>query len=181
MRKKSKSSVGLSFFSEKKWNDALSLILSAILIVVVARDTFRFWWWEYTAPESYYSHAFLVPLLIGFILWAHRERIAKVEFCPCYGAAIFVAAMAFVNIMAARNEMQAVMSYSLLGLLVSSACLLMGTRFVWREKVAFAFLIAMLPLPGPLLNDMTFGLQNISTAGAAWFLNQICFDCQRTG
>lgn len=168
--------------SPKRNRPAVFLLAGAFLLIcVAARDTLRFWWWEYTAPDSYYSHAFLVPAMMGVIFWAHRDRSAEVQYKPFYPALLLVACFGFANVEAAQREMQAIMSYTLMGLIVSSAWAVFGSVFVWREKVAFMFLAAMLPLPGPLLNDMTFGMQNISTSQAAWLLNHIGFQCAQSG
>jgi exosortase len=167
--------------SSPAWLDWAPFTAALVLMLVASRATLQFWWWEYTAPESYYSHALIVPGLIAFILWAHRERIKAVDIRPSYAAAAATLVMVVINQLAVRARMESIMSYSLAGILVFSAWAMFGGRLLWQEKIAALFLLAMLPLPGPLLNDMTFGLQRISTNGATWLLNHTGFPSTQIG
>ena len=53
---------------------AASLVAFALLCGIAA-PMLRWWYWEYTRPESYYGHAFLVPTLIALMLWHRRDAL----------------------------------------------------------------------------------------------------------
>ncbi|MBC8101388.1 MAG: exosortase [Cytophagales bacterium] len=148
----------------------LPLALFAALLGVIALPMLRWWYWEYTKPESYYGYAFFVPPLIGVMLWHKRKALAEATPTPYLPALIIVIPALSLLVLAIKTEMQAVMSSAFLLTFTSGLWLALGTRWVRAAAFPLLFLWLMAPLPGPVLNDLTLSAQRISTEGAARLL-----------
>jgi len=163
------------------WQDAAPYCVALLFGIALVRHTLTSWWWAYTQHESYYSHAILIPFMIGFMLWSHRERILRLPMKPVFPALGVLAATSFLQVYAARLDMEAIKSLSLLLMIWSAVWFVFGTAFVRSEFVPLLFLFYMAPLPGPLLNDATHGIQQWSTTGASRLLGHIGFDNMLAG
>lgn len=130
----------------------------------------RWWWWEYTRPESHYGFAVFVPALAALMLWHRRKALAAAPKKPSPAALFLVAPALIFLVVAVKTEMQAVMSWAFLLSLIGGVWHTFGGAFLKATAFPLLFLWLMAPLPGPVLNDMTLGVQGWSTWGAAKLL-----------
>jgi exosortase len=158
---------------------------AAALLATLVWPMLAWWCWEYTKPESFYGHAFFVPVLIGVMLWhrrgalgaalalrdAHRSRLALALLVPSLALLVF----------ALKQELQALQSQAFLLTVVGAVWLVAGGAFVRAAAFPLAFLWLMAPLPGPVLNDATLGIQAASTAAASKLLGLIGLSNIRQG
>jgi exosortase len=161
----------------RHWQDRLGLLPSGLLFLFFLSATawpmLTWWYWEYTKPESYYGYALFVPFLIGLMLWHRRTALAEVQKRPAPLALLVLLPALALLVIATKTEMQAVMSAAFLLSVVSGVCFVLGGKFVRAAAFPLFFLWVMAPLPGPVLNDLTRGVQEISTVGAAKILGII--------
>ena len=54
----------------------LPYIAAIALAVLLYSRTFAWWYYEWTAPGSFYAHAMFVPFFVGIMLWRNRETLA---------------------------------------------------------------------------------------------------------
>ena len=161
---------------------ALGLLAAALgLMASVCWGTVLHWISEYTAPESYYAHAPAIPFLVGLMLWYRRTALAEVRKQPCYGALALLGPALGLQILATKLEMPAVMSLGFLLTLWSSVWLVLGTAFVRAAAFPLGFLVLMAPLPGPLLSEGTFAIQQASTQLADRLLHLLMFPTTLVG
>jgi exosortase len=149
-------------------------LVGVALLAVLAWPMLAWWYWEYTKPESYYGHAFFVPILIAVMLW-HRRDALRAALAVRDGRRSRVALLLLIPslallIFALKQEMQALQSQAFLLTLVGGVWLVAGGAFVRAAAVPLGFLWLMAPLPGPVLNDATLGIQSASTAAASKLL-----------
>jgi exosortase len=166
-----------------KW-DVPTVALLAIafgLLASVCRATVLHWISEYTAPESYYAHAPLIPFLAGLMLWHRREALKQVVKRPCYGALALLGPALGLLILATKLEMPAVMSLGFLLTIWSCVWLVLGTAFVRAAAFPLGFLLLMAPLPGPLLSEGTYSIQQASTQLANRLLHLLMFPTTLVG
>lgn len=154
---------------------------AAALFVALTLPLLSWWYWEYTKPDSYYGYALFVPLLAGVMLW-HKRRVLRATPVRVFNPALLLlVASLTLFVVASKSDMQAVMSTTFLLSLIFSIWFVTGTAFVRAAGFPLFFLFLMAPLPGPLLNDATLGLQRLSTTGAAILLKLIGFAPQVQG
>ena len=151
------------------------LAASAVCLLGVSRVVLGHWLSEYSQPESYYAYAPVIPFLIALMFWHRREALCAAPMRPCYGALAVLAPALALLVLATREEMPAVMGLAFLLTVWSGTWLVMGTRWVRAAIFPLAFLLWMCPLPGPLLSDGTFFLQQLSTHLAVSGLHLLLF------
>lgn len=151
------------------------------LLLFLAAPMLRWWHWEFTRPESYYGHGYAIPALAALMLWHRRDALRKARISPVPAALLVLLPALLILSFSVENDMQALMSWSFLAALNASVWFIAGGRFFRAALAPLLFLCLMAPLPGPLLNDMTLGMQSLSTAAAAKTLNVIGFHGMQTG
>ncbi|MBC8140125.1 MAG: exosortase [Armatimonadetes bacterium] len=151
------------------------------LFVALTLPLLSWWYWEYTKPDTYYGYALFVPVLAGVMLWHKRGDLRKTPIRVFNPALLLLIASLTLFVVASKTDMQAVMSTTFLLSLIFSIWFVAGTAFVRAAGFPLLFLFLMAPLPGPLLNDATLGLQRLSTSGAAVMLKLIGFAPQVQG
>src|SRR3954470_4686716 len=79
----------LSISARQLWKPLLVAAAVAFAYWGVLARLGRFWW-----EDENYSHGLLIPFVIGYILWAEREKLADAVGRPraVWGAAAVVAA-----------------------------------------------------------------------------------------
>lgn len=157
------------------WLTLLPYAGAIVFLYLLTRPVLRDWWVRYTAPESYYAHAPLIPLICALMLWSRREALWNVPKAPCLWALAGLVPALSLYVFAGQNYALALMSASLPLIVWSGVWLALGTRFVRAFWAPLAFLALMVPLPGPLLNDATVRLQMASTAFADRLLRLMSF------
>lgn len=163
------------------WSTGVSLACATGLLIALAFPVLRWWFWEYTKPESYYGYALFVPALVGVMVWHDRVKLRAIPMRRSPAALFFLVPLLGLLVLAMKADMEAVMSTAFLLGIVASVWFVAGTRFVRAAAFPLAFLFTMAPLPGPLLNDATLGLQRISTGGAAFLLKILGFAPHQEG
>ena len=84
------------------------------LLAYIALPAIRFWYWEWTKPETYYGHAVFVPFIIAAILWVKRKEITAAGITPNLTAGVGVAAGLGILVFAAKIQTEALLSLGLL-------------------------------------------------------------------
>ncbi len=163
------------------WATVLPYAVAVGLLLALVLPMLRSWGYEYVKPESYYAHAPIIPVIIALMFWYRREDVRacpKTPFLPAL--ALLVPALALF-VFASKSYALALMSLAFLLILWSGVWLALGTRFVRMFWVPLAFVVMMVPLPGPLLNDATLKLQMISTVFANKLLHLMFFHTTLAG
>jgi exosortase len=151
------------------------------LLAALAWPMLTNWYWQYTRPDSYYSHAFAIPFLAGLMLWHRRGALRAAPVKPCPAAlSVFLPALALL-VLAVETESHALMTWAFLLVMTSGVWFLVGTQAFRAAAFPLGFLWLMGPLPDSLLNDATHGMQMLSTVGAGKLLYFMAFSPVRDG
>ena len=160
----------------KPYRDIPALVVltfGVALFLILAKSLLVFWHWEYTKPESYYEHALLIPVFVAVMIWHRRDALREAPKKTNFAAlSLFVPALMLL-IYAQKVQMEAIMSWSFLLAITSGVWFLFGTQFLKAASFPLFFLWLMAPLPGPVLNDATQGMQSASTLTATAMLKLI--------
>ena len=163
-------------FREATW----ALLLIGALAAFVYRHVI--WklieaWWE----DPNYSHGFLIPVFVAFVIWKIREKLARTILRPTWwGLAICIVAMALLIV----GDFGAEYFSSRLSLLVLAAgSMLLFWGWVHLRTLAFAMsmLLLMIPIPTILLNQITFPLQMLASQLATGLLSGVGVPVLRDG
>lgn len=117
---------------------------------------------HWLAPQSYYGHGPLVPVVVAWMLWRDRATLAQVARAPSYGGLWLLVPALLVTAVGHLEDIKVLQNLSLLLSLYGMAWCLFGRRALLRAWVPALFLIFMVPLPGFVIDRMTFGLKMLA-------------------
>ena len=135
-------------------------------------------WWT----DENYSHGLLIPLIIGYILWAERERLGRVPQRPSllWGGLMVVFALLGLWVGTAGAELY-VQRMSLVLMLAGIAIYFWGWRLLRLLMVPLGLLILAIPIPNILFNKIAFPLQLFASRCAVWAMRLFDIPVLRQG
>jgi exosortase len=139
---------------------ALALVYAPVVVALISD-------WE-TNPN--YSHGFIMPFAVGFVLWQQRGRLRTLPAKPSvWGVVIALVALAeyLVGLLGAEFFLQRT---SLLLLLAGGIVYLYGWQHLRMQLFSLALLFLAIPLPAILFNAIAFPLQLLASSWAAALL-----------
>ena len=156
-------------------------------LLVAAAVAFAYWdvlarlgrfWWE----DENYSHGLLMPFVVGYILWAGRERFARAAGRPraAWGAAAVVAALMALWVGTAGAELFT--QRASLVLLLAGVCVYFwGWAMLRALLVPLALLALAVPIPTILFNKIAFPLQLFASQCAVYVMRLLNITVLREG
>ena len=154
-------------------------VISALFFVYafVIAKLLRDWW-----VDENYSHGLLIPFVIGYILWAEREKLRQGRYKPSLvwgGAAILLALFAlWIGVAGAELFIQRT---SLVLMLAGVVVYFWGgllLRLVW---VPLSLLLLAIPIPVIVFNKIAFPLQLFASSCAVSSMRLIDIPVFRQG
>ncbi len=157
------------------WPTLLPFAGTLVLLTILVWPMLVSWLGEYGKPESYYAHAPLIPFILALMFWSRRELLRSVPKAPAPAAVLVLVPALALFVFGSKNYALSLMSAGFLLTVWSGLWMTLGTRFVRAFWAPLLFLMLMVPLPGPVLNDATLKLQMASTAFADKLLHLMSF------
>ena len=135
-------------------------------------------WWV----DENYSHGLLIPFIIGFILWARRDRLASEPSRPSVllGGAVVLFALFALWIGTAGAELYT-QRISLVLLLAGTVIYFWGVRLLRLLLVPAGLLLLAIPIPSILFNKIAFPLQLFASRCAVWSMSLLDIPVLRQG
>lgn len=132
--------------------------------------------------DENYSHGLLIPFIIGFILWARRDRLAGEPARPSVllGGALVVFALFALWAGTAGAELYT-QRVSLVLLLVAIVIYFWGVRFLRLLLVPAGLLLLAIPIPAIIFNKIAFPLQLFASRCAVWSMSLLDIPVLRQG
>jgi exosortase len=159
------------------WKPALIAAALAFAYLSVLRSLGHDWW-----TDENYSHGLLIPLIIGYILWADRERMEREPARPSlvWGGLIVIFAMLCLWVGTAGAELY-VQRMSLVLMLAGIVIYFWGWRLLRLLLVPLGLLILAIPIPAILFNKIAFPLQLFASRCAVWTMRLFDIPVLRQG
>ncbi len=159
------------------WKPALIAAALAFVYFSVLTSLGRDWW-----TDENYSHGLLIPLIIGYILWADRERLGREQARPSllWGGLIVVFAMLCLWVGTAGAELY-VQRMSLVLMLAGIVIYFWGWRLLRLLLVPLGLLILAIPIPAIIFNKIAFPLQLFASRCAVWTMRLFDIPVLRQG
>jgi exosortase len=135
-------------------------------------------WWT----DENYSHGLLVPLIIGYILWASRRSLGRATESPSFGwgGALILFALLMLWAGTAGAELY-VQRISMLLMLVGVVIYFWGFHLLKLLLLPFALLFLAIPIPAIVFNKIAFPLQLFASQCAVWVMRTLDIPVLRTG
>jgi len=156
-------SAGFPKMTEKQTSNRMTLYtfgaIATLLFFAAYFDTFTWLYGRYVATDSYYSHGFLIPLIVGFLVWTDRKSLSSLtpEFCPL-GLAITALSL-IIHLIGTFVHFFFVSGVSLFLFLFGTTLFLFGKSITKRLIFPILFVAFMIPLPLPLISSILFPMK----------------------
>ena len=116
-------------------------------------------WWE--LPD--YGYGFLVPVVVGYVLWQERIRYRAIPLAPSgFGLPVMLAGVGLL-IMGTLGADLFTPRFSLLILLAGMVIYFCGGKMLRALAFPLGYLALMIPLPGIIHNQITFPMQLLAS------------------
>jgi exosortase len=167
----------LSISARQLWKPLLVAAAVAFAYWGVLARLGRFWW-----EDENYSHGLLIPFVIGYIIWAERERLAGLVGRPraAWGAAAVVAGLLALWVGTAGAELFT-QRMSLLLLLAGVCVYFWGWRMLRALFVPLLLLALAVPIPTIVFNKVAFPLQLFASQCAVFVMRALNITVLREG
>ncbi len=121
-----------------------------------------------------WGHAYIIPIISGYLIWQHREALSRVRVEPFWpGLAPFLLGiMSYFFFVASRfTGGHMIQGWALLLTLFGLVLLLLGPRAMRYLFIPIAFLIFGITVSEMVMIQLTFPLQLLASSGAGVVLN----------
>jgi exosortase len=135
-------------------------------------------WWT----DENYSHGLLVPVIIGYILWIQRDKLAAEpkRAATMLGGLMVALALFALWIGVAGAELYS-QRMSLVLLIAGTVIYFWGWRLLQLMWVPLALLVLAIPIPAILFNRIAFPLQLFASRCAVWSMSMFGIPVLRQG
>ncbi len=141
------------------------LLLVIWLYAGIAIKLVRDW---YELPD--FSHGFLIPFFVAFLLWERRQQIARVPVRPSW-AGFGLILLGLVVLLAGRFGADLFLARTSFLLLTAGVVwTIYGTAMLRTVRFPLFVLLLAIPLPAVLFNQITFPLQILASKVASAML-----------
>jgi exosortase len=137
------------------WRSLAIVSVLAFTYATVLSKLGETWW-----VDENYSHGLLIPLIIGYIIWSQRARLAMAAQSPATFLGMSAVVVAMISLWAGTAGAELFMQrMSLVLMLVGVVLYFWGFRLLQLLAVPLFLLILAIPVPAILFNKIAFPLQ----------------------
>jgi exosortase len=152
-----------------------------IFLLVAYIPTFAWMWDRWMAPESYYGHGLLIPIISLYFVWQRRQALKKSKISSETSGLLLVVAGLLIHIVCALLKIYFISGFSFVFVLYGLILFLFGKQVARNLVFPVFFLAAMIPLPLVLIGNLTVKLKLLVAQVATLVLNKIGFPAVRDG
>jgi exosortase len=157
---------------------ALPIIVAIAFAYATVLAKLSYDWWS----DENYSHGLLIPFIIGYILWAGRDKFASARTNASVwlgGAAVAIALLAlWAGVAGAELYTQRM---SLVLLLAGIVVYFWGVQLFKLILIPLLLLILAIPIPAIIFNKIAFPLQLFASRCAVWSMQTLGIPVLRQG
>ncbi len=156
-------------------------LAAGILVLVCLKDimaAYNFYWSD---QDGYYTHAPLVPLVFGYMVWKNRFRLGRMEHKGGWAGVLLVVLGCLGVLGALVIQAETMAGPAIILLLVAVIWGTMGWQSTRVLLFPILFLYTVIPLPPGMLDGPTGGMQLMSSTIAANIMQWTGIDVIRQG
>ena len=118
--------------------------------------------------DSYYSHGFIIPIVSLFLIYQHKETLAKLEPSPSLIGLIVLISALLLHILGTILYVFSVSGFSIFFLIIGLTLYMFGkeiTKTIWFPLI---FLVFMFPMPEAVISLVSFPLKIFAAKAGVW-------------
>ena len=112
-----------------------------------------------TGIDSYYSHAFLIPLISAYLIWQKKDQLRNLESSTTWWGLGIVSIAVLLHVLGTILYIFSISGFSIFFLIIGTVLFLFGKGITKAIAFPLAFLIFMFPIPLAVLTAITFPLK----------------------
>jgi len=139
-------------------SDIIKISVLSMLFLILYAPTFSMFIYDWSTDDNY-SHGFLVPVIVGYLVWTKREKLRTLSLKPSiWGLVILIFGLIIylVGVIGAEWFLKRSSLIIVLGGLIFYCH---GMEFFKTLLFPLIFLIFMVPLPAIIYRSIAFQLQ----------------------
>jgi exosortase len=146
-----------TFFQQHK-DDVIKLAILALVFIVLYSPTFSMFWYDWSTDDNY-SHGFLVPFIVGYLVWTKREQLRRLSPTSSWTGLPVLLAGVGVYILGTIGSEWFLRRSSMIVVLGGLILYLYGIGYFKILLFPLVYLIFMVPLPAIIYSALAFRLQ----------------------
>lgn len=140
--------------------------LTVLFFGLSYRPTVLWLWERAVSADSYYSHAFLIPLISGYLIWRKREAF-RLPFEPSRWGLILIFCGLGIHLLSVLLDVYFSSGYSVILVLFGISLHLFGKRTTREMLFPLGFLVFMVPMPMAAEGALAIPMKTLATKAAA--------------
>ncbi|MHB8368820.1 MAG: exosortase [Leptospirales bacterium] len=160
--------------------DSFFLLFSVLVAVAVSFGNIEKLVDDWRTIPSY-SHGFLIPFVVIFLVYLDRERLRRLPVVPSLWGVVCVGAGTALLVIGSLSGLDFLRQISIVFLAGGLVAGFWGTAMLSALRFPLLYSLFMVPLPYIVYNAMAFPLQMLAARGAAQILNHLDVPVFREG
>ncbi|HDM78455.1 MAG TPA: exosortase [Deltaproteobacteria bacterium] len=149
----------MEFQKAKSATVFICILIFLSLFIVCYHATLAWMYIRCRGVDSYYSHAFLIPIVSAWLIWQKRDQLKVLHPEISWLGLIIIGFAALLHIFGTILYVFSVSGFSIFFLIIGTVLFLFGKEITKAIGFPLAFLIFMFPLPLAVLTAITFPLK----------------------
>lgn len=159
----------------------IKLHIIGILLCFVYWPTFIWLKNRFLSVESYYTHGFLVPFVVAFLVWQKRDELAKTPVVPMNIGLVILILSLLAHFAAFSFKIYFISGFSIISTLIGLILYLFGKEILFKLTFPIFFIVFMIPLPRVLIIHISFNMKLFVAQIAAYVVNAMGISALRAG
>lgn len=160
--------------------DRLLLLIAVLVATALSWSNIKKLIDDWSTIPSY-SHGFLVPLVVIFLVYIDRKRLEKIPVEPSPWGLVLLFGGAIFLVLGTFSGLDFLRQISILFLVAGLVSAFWGMKILSAIRFPILYLLFMIPLPYILYNAIAFPLQMLAARGASAILNGVDIPVFREG
>lgn len=156
-------------------------VVAGLLIAVIYTHTFQGLYDDWTKPDSYYSHGFLVPAISLFFAWRKRTVLKELASEPSLWGYPLVVLAGLMVVVSDFLEFRVIAEASLFPMVVGIILVVRGWPTLRQLWFPIVFLVFMIPIPATISQSLILQVKLLATEGAVQLGQLLSFPMIRDG
>jgi exosortase len=144
-------------------------LLLGLGFVVCYYPTFQWLNYKYSTPDSYYSHGYLIPFVILYLIYDKRNELKGLPISSNILGLIVALFALIIHIIGVLSDVSFISGFSIIAYCIGLSLYLLGTTFTRHIIFPLAYLLFMMPVPDEYLGIVALP----SKSAATWFALKI--------
>jgi exosortase len=168
-----------TFFQQHR-DDMIKVGILALVVLVIYAPTFSMFWYDWSHDDNY-SHGFLVPFIVGYLVWTKRDQLSRLTPKPSWLGLLVLVGGVGLYVLGTVGAEWFIRRASMIVVLSGLVWFLYGLAYFQALLFPLTYLIFMVPLPAIVYSGIAFRLQLVVSVISAELIRLVGIAVFRNG